>query len=137
MRKLIAGMTISADGKMEGPEGVADWVEAWSNDYGLMPHIDACVLGGGMYPGYEKYWTAVQNQPDKPLPMTGTLPTPDEVEWGRFAAQAPHYVLSSTLTSEMGKAILDVRSCELPVASIKSRCLRCYGPILFGMSYAA
>jgi hypothetical protein len=35
MRKLIAGMKISVDGKMEGPEGYADWVEAWSEDYGL------------------------------------------------------------------------------------------------------
>jgi hypothetical protein len=53
MRKLIAGMKISVDGKMEGPQGSADWVKAWSDDYGLMPQVDACVLGGGMYPGYE------------------------------------------------------------------------------------
>lgn len=32
MRKLIAGMKISVDGKMEGPEGTADWVEARSED---------------------------------------------------------------------------------------------------------
>jgi hypothetical protein len=30
MRKLITGMRISVDGKIEGPEGYADWVEAWS-----------------------------------------------------------------------------------------------------------
>jgi dihydrofolate reductase len=101
MRKLIAAMKISVDGKMEGPEGVADWVEAWSDDYGLMSQVDACVLGGGMYAGYEMYWTVVQNEPDKPLPMTGRLPTPDEVKWGRFAARTPHYVLSSTLTSAL------------------------------------
>ena len=97
MRKLIAGMKISADGKMEGPEGYADWVDAWSEDYGLSAQIDACVLGSGMYPGYEQYWTAIQNTPDAPLPMTGKLPTPAEVEWGRFAARTPHYVLSRTL----------------------------------------
>jgi len=34
MRKLIAGMKISVDGKIEGPENGADWVEAWSEDYG-------------------------------------------------------------------------------------------------------
>lgn len=99
MRKLIAAMKISVDGKIEGPEGYADWVEAWSDDYGLTSCIDACVLGGGMYPGYEQYWAAIQNTPDKPLPMTGKLPTPAEIEWGRFAAQTPHYVLSRTLTS--------------------------------------
>lgn len=99
MRKLIAGMKVSLDQKVEGPEGFADWVEAWSEDYGLTPQIDACLLGGGMYPGYETYWTAIQNEPDKPLPMTGKLPTPGEVEWAKFMVQTPHYVLSNKLTS--------------------------------------
>jgi dihydrofolate reductase len=99
VRKLVAGMKISADGKMQGPEGIADWVEAWSEDYGLTPHIDACVLGAGMYPGYELYWTAIQNEPDRLHPLTGKLPTAAEVEWARFAAQTPHYVLSRTLSS--------------------------------------
>jgi hypothetical protein len=99
MRKLIAGMKISADGKIEGPEGTADWVEAWSEDYGLMPQIDACLLGGGMYSGYEGYWTGIQNDPDKPAWITGNAPTPAEIEWARFAARTPHYVLSNTLTS--------------------------------------
>ncbi len=52
-----------------------------------------------MYPGYEQYWTAIQNAPDKPLPMTSKLPTPGEIEWARFAARTPHYVLSNTLSS--------------------------------------
>ena len=96
MRKLIAGMKVSADGKVEGPEGFADWVDAWSEDYGLTEQIDACVLGGGMYPGYEQYWTAIQDAPHEPLPMTGKLPTQEEVAWGRFAARTPHYVLTRT-----------------------------------------
>jgi len=99
MRKLIAGMKISVDGKIEGPEGTADWVKAWSEDYGLTSQIDACLLGGGMYPGYEGYWTGIRNEPDKPAWITGSAPTPAEVEWARFAAQTPHYVLSRTLTS--------------------------------------
>ena len=53
MRKLIAGMKISLDGKDEGAEGMADWVEAWSNDDDVLPEIDACILGAGMYSGYE------------------------------------------------------------------------------------
>jgi len=52
-----------------------------------------------MYPGYEQYWTAIQNQPDQPLPMTGKLATPGEVLWARFAQQTPHYVLSNSVTS--------------------------------------
>jgi dihydrofolate reductase len=99
MRKLIAGMKISVDGKIEGPEGTADWVKAWSEDYGLTTQIDACVLGGGMYPGYEGYWTGIRNEPDKPAWITGSAPTAAEAEWARFAARTPHYVLSKTLTS--------------------------------------
>jgi dihydrofolate reductase len=97
MRKLIAGMKVSLDGKFEGPDGIADWVEGWSDDYDLTPQVDACVLGAGMYPGYEGYWTAIQLAPDKPHAMTGALPTPGEVEWAKFAARTPHYVLSSKL----------------------------------------
>jgi dihydrofolate reductase len=112
MRKLIAGMKVSIDGKMEGPEGIADWVDGWSEDYGLTPQIDACVLGGGMYPGYEAYWTALQSQPDKPHPMTGKVPTPGEVAWARFAAQTSHYVLSSTLTSAQWPRTSFIRGLE-------------------------
>ena len=54
MRKLIAGMKLSVDGKIEGPEGYADWVEGWSDDYGLTSQIDACLLGANMYRGYEQ-----------------------------------------------------------------------------------
>jgi dihydrofolate reductase len=99
MRKLIAGMQSSLDGKIEGPEGYADWVEAWSDSYDVISQVDACLLGAGMYPGYEQYWTAIQNGPDEVLPQTGSVPTPGEVEYARFAAQTPHYVLSSTVTS--------------------------------------
>src|SRR5262245_7356911 len=99
MRKLIAGMKISLDGKIEAAEGMADWVAAWSEDYGLTPQIDACLLGAGMYPGYEQYWSAIQSEPGKPHWITGQPPTPAELEWARFVAKTPHYVLSSTLTA--------------------------------------
>ncbi len=98
-RKLIAGMKISVDGKFGNQDGYADWVDAWSEDYGFTTRIDACVLGGHMYPGYEQYWTAIQNAPDQPLPMTGKLAAPAEVNWARFAKQTTHYVLSNTLHS--------------------------------------
>ena len=118
MRTLIAGMEISVDGKMPGPEGTADWVEAWSEDFGLTPQIDACVLGGGMYPGYEFYWTSIRNEPDKPVWITGGAPTPAEIEWARFAAQTPHYVLSSTLTSALWPQTRFVRGPE-DIAALK------------------
>jgi len=99
MRKLITAMKISLDGKFEGPQGYADWVSAWSDDYGLTPEVDACVLGGRMYPGYEQYWTPIQNHPDQVHPLSGAVPTKAEVEWADFAARTPHYVVSRTLTS--------------------------------------
>jgi dihydrofolate reductase len=120
MRKLIAGMKVSVDGKVEGPEGYADWVEAWSDDYGLMQQVDACLLGANMYPGYERYWTAVHNGPDEPLPMTGKVPTPGEVEYASFAARTPHYVLSSTLISSLWSRTSFVRGFE-EVAALKRR----------------
>jgi len=99
MRKLITAMKISLDGRFEGPQGYADWVSAWSDDYGLTPEIDACVLGGRMYPGYEQYWTPIQDEPDQVHPQTGAVPTPAEVEWAQFASRTPHYVVSATMTS--------------------------------------
>jgi dihydrofolate reductase len=120
MRKLIAGMKISADGKMKGPEGTADWVKAWSDDYGLTAQIDACLLGGGMYPGYEGYWTGIRNEPDKPAWITGSAPTPAEVEWARFAARTPHYVLSSTLTSAQWPNTSFVRGLD-EIAALKQQ----------------
>ena len=120
MRKLITGMKISLDGKIEGPEGFADWVDGWSEDYGLTPQIDACIIGGNMYPGYEMYWTAIQNEPDKPLPMTGKSPSAKEVSWSRFAAKTPHYVLSTTLPKAQWHNTTILRSVD-DVATLKQQ----------------
>ena len=118
MRKLIAAFKISLDGKIEGAEGYADWVEAWSEDYGLTQQIDACVVGGGMYPDYEQYWTAIQKQPSKLHPMSNKLPTRGEVEWARFAERTAHYVLSRTLTSALWPKTRFLRGIE-DVAALK------------------
>lgn len=118
MRQLIAGFKMSLDGQIEGPEGYADWVAAWSEEYGLTPQIDACLLGAGMYPGYEKYWTAIQAAGDQPLPMTGRFPTADEVKWGQFAAQTPHYVLSTSLERAQWPRTRFLRSLD-EVAALK------------------
>ena len=99
MRKLITAMKVSVDGKFEGPQGYADWVAGWSDDYGLTPEVDACVLGAGMYRGYEPYWTQILNDPGQVHPATGAVPTAAEVEWAAFASRTPHYVVSGTLTS--------------------------------------
>jgi dihydrofolate reductase len=101
MRRIIAAMKVSLDGKTEGTEGHAEWVEAWSEDYGLTPQIDACLLGGGMWPGYEQYWSGIQDKPDTPAWITGEPPTAAEREWAEFITRTPHYVLSRTLTTSV------------------------------------
>lgn len=118
MRKLIAAMKISLDGKVEGTEAMADWVESWSDDYGLMPEIDACVLGGGMYGGYERYWSAIQAEPDTPAWITGKPPTAAEREWADFTRRTPHYVLSSTMDSALWPNTKFIRSAD-EVAALK------------------
>lgn len=120
MRRLIAGMKVSLDEKVDGPEGFADWVDAWSEDYGLTPQIDACLLGGGMYLGYETYWTAIRNEPDKPLPMTGKLPTAGEVQWARFIPQTTHYIFSNKLTSTRWPNTRFVRAVD-EIAALKQQ----------------
>jgi dihydrofolate reductase len=120
MRKLIAAMKATVDGKIERADGPADWVDAWSDDYGLTPQIDACVLGAGMYSGYEKYWTGIRNEPKKPAWITGAPPTAAEVEWAGFAARTPHYVLSKRLTSVVWPNTKIIRGAE-DVATLKKR----------------
>ena len=97
MRRFIATMQMSVDAKIEGPDGYADWVDAWSDDAGVIPEVDGALLGGGMYPGYEQYWSGVYRAPTEPSAITGKTPTAGEVEYARFAMGKPHYVLSKTL----------------------------------------
>ena len=120
MRNLIAGVKVSLDEKFVGPDGYADWVDAWSEEYGLTAQVDACLLGGRMYPGYEGYWTAIQNAPDKPLPMTGKFPTAAEIEWAKMAARTPHYVLSNTLSSATWPLTRFVRTLD-DIAALKNQ----------------
>jgi dihydrofolate reductase len=120
MRRLIAGMKISLDAKMEGPDGTADWVAAWSEDYGLTSRIDACLLGGGMYPGYENYWTSIREQPTTPAWITGKPPTAAEIEWAAFVQRTPHYVLSNTLKAAQWPTTRFLRTLD-DVAALKQQ----------------
>jgi dihydrofolate reductase len=120
MRKLIAAMKASLDGKIERLDSPADWVTAWSEDYGLTPEIDACILGSGMYPTYEQYWTSIQTEPEKPAWITGTPPTPAELEWAEFARRTPHYVLSKTIDSAAWPNTSFIRSLD-EIAALKQQ----------------
>ena len=49
MRKIIAALITSLDGFIEGPNGELDWVDSWEDPFDLLPQIDTCILGRGMY----------------------------------------------------------------------------------------
>lgn len=93
MRKIISAMRISVDGYIEDPEGRQDWVDSWEDEYDLLDHVDTCVLGSVMYPGYEEYWTAALD-PNRKLPYSDKLPTAKEVEYAQWASKTPHIVVS-------------------------------------------
>ena len=97
MRKIIAAMVMSVDGFIEGPNGELDWVDNWEDPFDLLPQIDTCILGRGMYPGYEQYWGAILVDPKGILPFTGKVASPGEVDYARFAEKTPHVVVSRTL----------------------------------------
>jgi hypothetical protein len=71
-------------------------------------------------PGYQRYWTAIQNEPDEPVWSTRSAPTPTEIDWARFAARTPHYVLSSTLSSALWPKTTFVRTLG-EIAALKRR----------------
>jgi dihydrofolate reductase len=97
MRKIIAALLVSVDGLIEGPQGELDWIDAWEDQFDLLPRIDTCILGGRMYPGYEQYWSAVLANPAGVLPFSGKVPTQGEIDYARFARDTSHVVLSTTL----------------------------------------
>jgi dihydrofolate reductase len=97
MRKIIAALQISLDGFIEGPAGEIDWIRSWEDPFDILSEIDTCLLGGGMYPGYEQYWGAIMADPAVVSPFTGAVATQGEVDYARFAHDTRHIVLSTTL----------------------------------------
>ena len=96
-RPFIAAMQVTLDGYSLGPDGNADWVDSWADGLELLPRVDAFVLGAGMFPGYEVFWTAVRTDPAAVAQWLGRDPYPREIEYARIAAETPHLVLSRTL----------------------------------------
>ena len=112
MRKIIAAMQVSVDGLIEGPNQEVDWVGTWEETFGLLDEIDTCILGGGMYPGYEQYWLAILANPEGILPLTGKVASKGEVDYARFADKTPQVVLSKTLDTVTWNAARIVRDVE-------------------------
>lgn len=97
-RSLISAMQVTLDGHILDPKGEVDWVDSWADGLALLPPVDTFVLGGGMFPGYEEFWTAVGDDPSAASAMLGRGPYPREVNYARVAKATPHLVLSNTLS---------------------------------------
>ena len=50
-----------------------------------------------MFPEYERFWTAILDDPGAAAEMLGREPYPRELDYARVAAETPHLVLSRTL----------------------------------------
>ena len=111
-RKIIAALQVSVDGLIEGPEGEVDWIGSWEDSFDLLPQIDTCILGGGMYPGYEEYWLSILADPEGVQPLTGRVPSKGEVAYAQFADRTPHIVLSTTLETVAWRTTRVVRDIE-------------------------
>jgi dihydrofolate reductase len=109
VRRIIAALEVSLDGLIEGPDGEVDWIGSWEDSFGLLPEIDTLVLGGGAYPGYERYWLGILANPQGVQPLTGKVPSQNEVVYARFADTTPHLVLSRTLDTVAWKTTRIVR----------------------------
>jgi dihydrofolate reductase len=112
MRKIIAAFRVSVDGFIEAADGNQDWVDSWEDIFEITPQIDTCILGGGMYPGYEGYWSAVLANANSILPFTGKAPVADEISYAHFAAKTPHIVHSTKLKEVKWKNTRIVRNVE-------------------------
>jgi dihydrofolate reductase len=112
MRKIIAALVVSVDGFIEGPNGELDWVDRWEDPFDLLSQIDTCILGRGMYSGYEQYWGAILANPQGVLPFTGKVASKGEIAYARFAERTPHIVLSTTLDNVAWKHTRIVRDVE-------------------------
>jgi dihydrofolate reductase len=97
-RRLIATMQVTLDGRILGPEGEVDWVDSWADGLELLPPVDAFILGGGMFPDYERFWATFLDDPPAAADVLGRDPYPRELAYARTAAETPHLVLSTTLT---------------------------------------
>jgi dihydrofolate reductase len=113
MRKIIAALQVSLDGFIEGPNGELDWVETWEGDgFNILPQIDTCILGGGMYSGYEQYWRAILANQEGILAFTGKVASKGEIDYAHFADKTPHIVLSKTMGEVTWKNTRIVRDVE-------------------------
>lgn len=113
-RTLVAVMQVTLDGYSS--EGDAPWVGSWADGLGLLPPVDAFVLGGGMFADYQQFWGAIHADPNAAAEWLGREVYPREIAYARVASETPHLVLSRTLgdvtwpTAQIVHDINDIRA---------------------------
>lgn len=91
MRRIIAALAVSVDGFIEEPNGELDWVDTREDPFDLLREIDTCILGRGMYPGYEQYWSAILANPEGVVPFTGKVASNGEIAYAYVAEMQKAY----------------------------------------------
>jgi dihydrofolate reductase len=112
-RTLIAVLQTTLDGRILDGDGGVDWVDSWADGLGLVSEpIDAFVLGGGMFPEYADFWTAIRDDPAAAAELLGREPYPREIAYAQQAGQTEHLVVSTTLTEAAWPSARIVRSTD-------------------------
>ena len=105
-------MQVTLDGYILDAEGGSDWVDSWADGLGLLPRVDAFVLGGGMFPDYEQFWAMVRDDPATVAEWIGRDPYPREAAYAQVASETPHLVLSRTIDEVTWPSARIVRDVE-------------------------
>src|SRR5262249_21158132 len=94
-KTLTAVLQTTLDGRIL--DAGSEWVESWADGLELLPTVDAFVLGGGMFPGYEPFWAAMLDNRGAVAELLGRDPYPREIAYAELAARTEHLVVSTTL----------------------------------------
>ena len=109
---LIAVLQMTLDGRILDSDGRSDWVDSWADGLELLPAVDAFVLGGGMFLGYQSFWAAALEDPAAFAEMLGREPYPREIAYAQVASTTEHLVLSTTLAEVAWPSARIIRSIE-------------------------
>lgn len=111
-KTLIAVLQMTLDGRILDPDGGSDWVDSWADGLEQLPPVDAFLLGGGMFSGYQQFWAAMLDDRAAVAEMLGRDPYPRELEYAQVASTTEHVVLSTTLADVTWPSARIVRSLD-------------------------
>jgi riboflavin biosynthesis pyrimidine reductase len=111
-KNLIAVLQMTLDGRILDADGGSDWVDSWADGLGLLPAVDAFVLGAGMFSGYQHFWAAILDDHATAAELLGRDPYPREMRYAKLASETEHLVLSTSLADVAWPSARIVRSID-------------------------